>query len=606
VYQEDDMKKGFPFILCVILLSAGETYAQYYGERSLEKSFEQNSLFFQPSYISPYGIGSFSLATPGLIDDPFLNLQVNPALFSSDSAGTNHLYLDFRSYRQTANLYQPVYPIYSSYAVPQSVIYPYYYVNSRPIIEPILSAAFLTNPLPSSLPGLFLGFTYQAIMQDSKYYTIPFDIYQSYLGYDYRGASIANSSNIPITTISSGQDNMHHSGNLLSLYAGYRLSPDLRLGLRLGRVFFNEDGSYGNSNYWDNYYYGSGSSLYYNIESRNQYYSHWDLSGGIEYTITPQTTIGATGGYLWGTATQNLTNRDTSYYSYGTNNLSNSSGRTIESWNNDGKTYYGGVNLTTRLNDHQSVTLLYQYNRENVDIGLASTVMDTSYYTYSYSYDTNYSSSLSNSAFMERSGGGGTLTQTSHRFLVSFSWKLNPASDLTIGGVFNLMDQATSTNEPTTANGHSYYNTTGNAYNSLYYDTTSQNKSVQWDFTINRWSLDIPVIFNHRFSDVVSLMLGLDKQISEWKMTDQTLVIYYHNYDSNSYNGVTDKSNYGELYISPSQDISDVNTVFLAGLTVSPAKQFSVRLLMSPSVRASFEGVSVTNFQWWLGVNLYP
>jgi hypothetical protein len=63
---------------------------------------------------------------------------------------------------------------------------------------------------------------------------------------------------------------------------------------------------------------------------------------------------------------------------------------------------------------------------------------------------------------------------------------------------------------------------------------------------------------------------------------------------------------YGELYVTPEQDISDVSTTFLAGLTVSPAKEFNVRLLMSPSVRASFEGVSVSNFQWRLGVNLYP
>ncbi len=72
-------------------------------------------MFLQPSYISPYGIGTFALVTPGLIDDPLLNLQVNPALFSPDSAGTNHLYLDFRSYRQTANLYQPIiYPMYTN------------------------------------------------------------------------------------------------------------------------------------------------------------------------------------------------------------------------------------------------------------------------------------------------------------------------------------------------------------------------------------------------------------------------------------------------------------------------------------------------------------
>ncbi len=604
------MKKALLLFLGLTFLFGGKTFAQYYGQTSLEKSFEQNDLFFQPSYISPYDIGSSALSTPGVIDDPFLNLQVNPAWFGTDSAGTNHLYLDFRSYRQTATLYQPVYPMYYTNGPAvrtESVIFPYYYVNSEPIIEPILSAAFLTNPLPSSVPGLFVGVTYQAIMQDSKYYTIPFDIYQSYLGYDYRGASVANSSSIPITTVSSGQDNMHHTGNLFSLYAGYEVTPDLKLGLRLGRVLLSENGSYGDNNYWDNYAYGSGSSLYYNIESRDQDYSHWDLSGGVEYRIAPQTTVGLAAGYLQATVTQNLVSRDTSYYTYNPNNdLSISSETTTENWNHSGKTYYGGVNLTSHLNDHQTITLLYNYNRENVDLGLASNVIDTSYYTYSYTYDTTYSNSVSNSTFLENSGGGGTLTQTSHRLLVSFRWKFSDASELTVGGIVNIMNQSTNTNEPTTANGHSYYNTTGNTYNYLYYDTTQQNKNLQWTFTVNRWSFDVPVIFNYRFSDKVSLLIGLDKQISEWKITDQTLIIYYRNFENDSYSGVTNKSNYGELYVSPEQDISDVNTTFLAGLTVSPAKEFNVRLLLSPSVRASFAGVSATNFQWWLGVNLYP
>ena len=603
------MKKELILFISLTFLFGGETFAQYYGERSLEKSFEQNSLFFQPSYINPYGIGSFASVTPGLLDDRFLNLQVNPALFNTDSSGTNHLYVDFRSYQQTATLYQPMYPVMAMNATAsaQSVIFPYYYVNSRPIIQPILSAAFFTSPFPTKMPGLFVGLTYQGIMQDTKYYTIPFDIYQTYLGYDYTGAPMANSASIPITTMSSGQDNMHYVGNLFSLYAGYKVSPDLSLGLKFGRVLFSENGAEGNNNYWDNFSYGSGSSLLYSMENRNQDYNHWDLSGGVQYAVTTQSTIGVAAGYLWGTATQNLIDRDTSYYIYGSpvNDMSLSSETTNENWGHHGKTFYGGINLTSNLNDNQTLTLLYQYNRESVDLGLNSAILDTSYYAYYYNYN-GPETSLSHSSFLESSGGGGALTQTSHRFLLSLRWKLNDASYLTIGGIVSLMDQATSTNEPTTVSGNSYYNTTGSSYSYLYYDTTAQNKNLQWNFSVNQWALDIPIIFNYKFSDKVSLLLGFDKQISEWKMTDQTLVIYYTNRENNSSSGLTNKSNYGELYISPDQDISNVNTTFLAGLTVSPAKEFNVRLLLSPSVHASFEGVSVSNFQWWLGVNLFP
>ncbi len=601
------MKKIFVLTICFTVFFFEKAFPQYYGERSVEKSFEQNDLFFQPNYINPYGIGSFSTVTPGIIDDPFLNLQINPARFNLDSAISNYFYADFRSYRQTTNQYQPVYPVLANESImtENSVMYPYFYVESRPIIEPILSLGYLTTPLPSSLPGLFLGFSYQAIMEDSKYYSIPFGVYQSNLGADYNGKTMANGSDIPITTVSAGQDNMHHSGNLFSLIASYKFSPDLQIGFRFGRAFFKENGSYGNDNYWENYYYNSGSSLYYNIESRNQDYNHWDMSGGVEYKITAQTTIGISGGYLWGVATQDFLNRDTSNYSYNSN-TDLSSGTTTQNWRHDGKTKILGLDLTSRLNDRQTIMFLYQYNKENVDIGLNSSVLDTGWYTYSYSYDTNYYSSISHNSFTAASSGGGSMTQTNQRFLVSLKWKFNSAAELDIGGILNIMKETENTNEPTISNGNSYDKNINNSTTNLYYDTTMQNKNIQWNFSVDKWSIDIPIIFTYKFSDMVSLLIGLDKQISEWQISDETLVIYYHNYTNDSYSGLTDKSNYGELYSSPQQNISDVNTTFLAGLTISPSKEFSVRLLLSPSVHTSVEGVSVSNFQWWLSVNLFP
>ncbi len=603
------MKQALFSFICFSSLFVSECLAQYYGQRSLEQSFEQNDLFFQPSFINPYGIGTFTRATPGLIDDPFLNLQINPAWFNSDSSFTNHLYLDFRNYRQTATLYQPyIYTMYSNSVAIYAphIVYPYYLVNSRPIIEPIISAAFLTEPASSTLPGLHLGITYQGIMQDTKYYTIPFDIYQSNLGYDYMGNSIASSSAIPITTVSSGEDEMNHTGSLFSVYAGYEIDPDLKLGVRVGRVLFDGNGSYGNQNYWGNYYYGSGTSLYYNMESREQSYNHWDMSGGIQYGLNSETTIGVTGGYLWGRATQSLMDRDTSYYNYGTDNLSTSSGKTTEYWNHSGKTYYGGLNIISRLNDQQTLTFVYQYDGEDVDIGLNSNVIDTSYYTYSYSYDTNYSYSMSNSAFLSKSGGGGKLKQFANRILLSMSWKFGDNSELTIGGVVSVLNRKTNTAEPTTVDGHSYSVYTSNTYDHLYYDTTNQVKDVNWSFVANKWALDIPVIFTHRFSDKVSLLLGLDRQMSEWKMTDKTLVIYYSDVGNSSAGGPRNKSNYGELYAAPDQNISDVSTTFLAGLTVSPVNKFNVRLLLSPSIRSAISSISINNFQWWIGFNLYP
>jgi hypothetical protein len=76
-----------------------ELVAQYWGERVLEKGFEQTDFFFVPSNLLPYGIGTFKATTPGLLDDPLLNLAVNPAWYRSDSLSDTYLYADFRSAR---------------------------------------------------------------------------------------------------------------------------------------------------------------------------------------------------------------------------------------------------------------------------------------------------------------------------------------------------------------------------------------------------------------------------------------------------------------------------------------------------------------------------
>ena len=67
------MKKLF-FILLILVPAVK---AQYYGERTTDQNFEESSLYFQSHYLNPFGIESFKSVSPGLIDNPFLNLY-NP------------------------------------------------------------------------------------------------------------------------------------------------------------------------------------------------------------------------------------------------------------------------------------------------------------------------------------------------------------------------------------------------------------------------------------------------------------------------------------------------------------------------------------------------
>jgi len=171
------------FLVMAVLVTTHSARGQYWDEGVLEKSFEHMDFYFTPSHLNPFGIGSFANSTPGLMDDPLLNLIVNPASLYSDSTQSRYLYMDFRGIHHAEEQNYSVMPMYdiesgSSY----KFYFPTYYMESRKEVLPIFSAAYLSRPVPRKLPGLFLGFTYQAILQDDDYYTIPTDIYKSDVG----------------------------------------------------------------------------------------------------------------------------------------------------------------------------------------------------------------------------------------------------------------------------------------------------------------------------------------------------------------------------------------------------------------------------------------
>ena len=66
-------------VLLLLLFIPMTLSAQYYGERVTEKSFEQSNVFFKSNYLNTFGLFRFHNVAPGLIEDPFLDLHVNPA-----------------------------------------------------------------------------------------------------------------------------------------------------------------------------------------------------------------------------------------------------------------------------------------------------------------------------------------------------------------------------------------------------------------------------------------------------------------------------------------------------------------------------------------------
>ena len=602
------MKKGLIHTALIGLLGIHEpALAQYWGERVLEKGFEQSNMFFVPSTLNPFGIGNFGSTTPGLLNDPLLNLSVNPAHVQLDSLMPGYFYADFRSARTILDNGYQFTPPWLMYAASDVAMrsYPWVYLNTRKELEPVFSGAYIARPMPETLPDLLVGGSYQLILQDDKYYGVPQDIYRSVIGMDYAGNREAAAANIPVVDRYSGQDNMHQRGDFASLFGRYEIKGLGALGIKAGRVLFDRSGNYGSSNLWGNQAY-SGTSLWSNLESRSQSYHHWEITGGIDFYVNDRTTIGATAGWLWGEATQAQHRGDSSYYSWSSTpnqGLSVRSGNTQQEWRHDGRTHQLGIDITTRPTDHHTLHFLYQRQRTNVDIGLGTGILDTSYSSYSYTYLDTPATSTSYYVLTDRRNGFGSQVSTSSRILASIQWQLDARVSLALGLQFDWQDVETSTSEDVLARMGSVYQTSQGNYNWI--NRNEESKDLLWTFTARKTSFQIPIFFTIKTSDVIEILLGLNRAMTHSRVDDATLALFRYR-RSNNNGTVTNTENFGELYSNPREDESDVRTTFLAGLTASPSRHLRLRLLVVPNFRDTFEGSQLEDLQWWIGVNILP
>jgi hypothetical protein len=581
--------------------------AQYWGERVLEKGFEQTEFFFVPSNLTPYGIGSFKFTTPGLVDDPLLNLAVSPAHFRIDSLSDTYVYADFRSARTIHDQGYGYVPPWLTYARSDMAIlpYPWVYLNSRRELEPVFSGAYLGRPLPQTLPNLLMGATYQLILQDDKYYSVPQDIYRSVIGMDYAGNRAAVQS-IPIVDRYSGQDNMHQLGHFVSAFGRYEAPYLGSVGVKVGRAMFNRSGSIGSSNLWEYPSLSTGTSLWSNLESRSQGYGHWELTGGAELFVSEQTTVGATAGWLWGNATQALHRGDSSYYSYSSTydrSFYVRSGNTQEEWRHNGRAFLFSADVTSHLTPKHTMHLLYQRQRTTVDLDLGSTIVDTSSSIYSYLGPDPPTMSTSYSMLRDQRGGSGRTTTATNRVLAALQWQLDERVSLALGAQLDWQMTETKTAEGILARMQSVYQSSGGDYYWNY--GSDESKDLLWTFKAERTSFRIPVFLTMRASDAISVLLGLNRTMTHSKVDDVTLALFRYR-QSNSSGTITREESFGERYTQPTEEVSDVRTTFLAGLIAAPSKYFRVQLLVVPNFHDTFEGSELEQLQWWIGFKIMP
>ena len=594
---------------CILCQSARAKYwGGDWGERVLEKGFEQTDFFFTPSNLLPYGIGNFAATTPGLLRDPLMDLVINPARLSLDSLTENYLYTDFRSARTILEEPAGVYPLLarsSMSTVDMIYRYPTYFLNTRRELEPVFSGAYIGRPAPSTVPGLYLGATYQLVMHDDKYYSIPQDIYRATAGVDYNGREVAASSSVPIVDRYSGKDNIGQSGHFVSLFGRYATPVGIDVGLRVSRAFVDGSGAWGSSNLWDSYYASGSTSLWSSLEMRGQAYNHWDVSGGVEYHASRATTLGLTAGYLWGVATQSLSNQDSSFYSYASSSTSlyDRSARKLQQWDHRGTLSYFGLELVTRASPTATLSLIYRRQWSSIDIGVGATIFDTSYSTYSYNDNGGLYTSDSRSFLSDFRDGSGMQTASTDRAMAAFEWRLDERITLSIGAQLEFQNREITTREAVQVTSRSAYWSNRNTWN--WYSSQDESKDLLWTFTAKRTSFRVPLFVDCTVSDYVGILLGLSRDMAHWKIDDVTLALFrYRNTDNNG--AVVAQSNFGERYTTPTEEVTDVRTTFLAGFTISPSPRFQVHALMVPNFRDTFDGSELDQLQWWVGLTVRP
>lgn len=594
------LKSFFILVVTILLLTAG-SFAQYYNERANEKSFEQSDLFFKSYFLNPYGIFRFKDVSQGIIEDPFLTLNLNPANLPEFGDKKSYFYLDFRGDRtepEILDFYRVhPYPTYLGYIAP----YPYYprwFSVARQEPEPTFSFGMLSYPYKR----LLIGGTYQIIHKREPFYQMPSWFYYPLFGYDAFGVR-ALSENIPIVDRYSGEDEMINSGHLFSGFLGYQLSDKIDAGISMNGVIQSRDGSYLNSNRDE---YGSTNDwngMNFQQRERNQDYDHIDVSGGLRYHFSPDFYGGVKIGYLSGKADQDFLSVDSSRYEYyyDPQNWSSNAYQSItdQDWNHDGHNSHGRINLKRKLKDESEVNFFYFYSKGEIDLVNSSTVSDTGYYISEWTndWDTSYGFHQYYSSLKDDRNGRGTREETAHQGMLSFKWKLSPKNALYAGVLYSRTKFNITTIEPVVAARYSEYLNYNSKYDpdsSRYLTLVEEDKTLRWKYESLNWSLQIPIFMKFQFNKNWSLMLGINRILDNWEITEQTTAIFSRRYQVE--NGtIREKTNFGERYTEPGRNTSEDYTEVISNFEVAISEKLMVNLLLDPEFKYNFRIA-----QWWL------
>lgn len=601
------MKKIFPAVMLLSLTLTSVVRAQYSFETVLEKTFETSGIFFRPASVNPYGLGTFGSVASGLINDPLLNLQLNPAFSAVEPALKGYTYLNFRNTKNVEHRNSYISPCWDRvYFSP----YPCGSGGGSTEPEPVVTAALFFRPLKIKRSPLTLGLTYEAIFQDDAYQQVNGDIYRSNPGEDFAGNKTSDISESDITDRYSGRDDMHTEGHFLTFYAGLPLSSRLQFGIKAGLVTYLRDGGLGDSYQWDNGMFEDEISRHETNTVRNQKYRHTDLEAGLQFTAGRATILGLSGGIIHGDVDQDLLTTHASRYQSGvvhqtaTWSYYSQEGRTDQSWTHSGTYTYGIFSLQHTLSDDKELICYYRAGRQDVDIDLSSQIADSSESDNYYQSSTWTSASQSASHLYDSRSGSGSKNGWVHQGAAYLRWQTDPKTEVSFGVNILHSNMRTATSEPVLADRYSEYESEGDSWHHHYLNSIIEDKMLEWDFRAAVTTIQIPVILRHRLNEKHEFMFGISRRMSRWRLSDETLALFAFR-EENRDGDVSKKENFGERYTMPDEIESSVTTSMIAGYTLTPSDHLKIRLLTMPRFEKTWNGTVLSNFQWWVDFQLF-
>ena len=573
------------FLLPLLLL------AQYRGERVVEKSFEAADYYFRSYYLNPYNLKDFGQAAPGLLDNPFLKLHLNPAGLQPDSARNALVYLDFRSDREEFAPYVGYRPTpYDRLEYIAAVIDPRWYTTVIKEPQPIFSLGLLVYPFGKSIQ---LAATWQMLYQVSPYYQTPTRIYNSRYGYDYLGRE-AIADNVPIVDRRGGQDEMVDSGQRASAFLSWEVFSDWQIGLGANWVLNQREGTFGKF-YNPPYSNSEEQTIHYNrsFRKKRQNYWHSDVSMGLMYRRSAKGEAGITLGYLQGDADQHFSLCDSSLYDNRPGSEPDNwhfhynRNRQAQSWHHQGGVWHSTLYFTLNLAPQRRLRGYYTYRNGKIDLTNHSVIFDTSRYAGRRNNQRYNSQYLSWYVVDDRRKGSGSKNRTEHEAQLSLLLNETNRTKMYVGLYFKRSMLAINILEPALVNNRSYF------YRYTYnYDLDEsrtfirrsrlyEDKELEWIYTAWRQTVQIPVMLRFKVGENWHLMLSANKIWQMWRIEDQTTAYFATRYQE--HNGtVEQETDFGERYREPIRSFSENYIQVICGLDVSVSEHFHVRMLMDP------------------------